>query len=116
MPRKLELFNAEMITKAIELLETGITVDNACKKLGVNRSSFDASLRKQPELKNVYEKTKELRRYKGGSQKPPSESQLNASISNLGYKDPLLARVEFRHKFEKEKRELTLRNLKDPYG
>lgn len=115
MPKKLELFNAETIARTIELLETGITVDNVCKALGKSRQTFDANLKKLPELKNAYKRTKELRVYKGGSQKPPSESQLNASVSNLGYKDPLLARVEFRHKFEKEKRQIMLKNLKDPY-
>lgn len=113
MPKKFKLFNAEMILKITELLESGITVDNACKKLGVCRRTFDANLRKLPELKEVYNRTMKIRRSKP---QKICESELNASVSNLGYKDPLLALTEFKQKFQEEKRALTLKSLKDPYS
>ena len=102
-----------MITKITELLETGISVDNACKNLGVCRRTFDANLRKLPELKEVYKRTMKIRRVK--PKVKISESELNASISNSGYKDPLLALTEFRQRFKEQKRQITLKNLRDPY-
>jgi len=114
MPKKVKAFSAEKLLEVTKLLESGLSLDNTCKRLGISKYTFDAICRIQPELKAIYARTKELR-LKPKPKKAISESELNASVSNLGYKDPLLALTEFKRKFQEEKRALTLKSLKDPY-